>query len=76
MSAITDHNGKTSQGRIGAITGLVISGLLAFGPWLGYPEPSFDVLVLFVMGPGGLALWQKLGASEERLKVKPPPVAK
>lgn len=65
MSAITDHTGKTSQGRVAALSGLVIAGALAFGPWLGKPAPGFDVLMLFVLGPGGYALWQKLGAPME-----------
>ena len=66
MNAITDHHGKTSQGRVAALVGLAIAGGLATAPLWGGPAPSFDVLALFVMGPGGLSLWQKLGSPAER----------
>ena len=75
-STVCDHHGKVSQGRVAALVGLAIAGALAFGPWLGYPAPEFDVLLLFILGPSGLALWQKLGATQEHAQPvldKPPP---
>ena len=65
-AAVTDHHGKTSQGRVAAVAGLAVAGTLALAPLWGGPAPEFDVLVLFTIGPGGLALWQKLGASQEQ----------
>ena len=61
MRLIQDHAGKTSQGRVCALVGLAIAGGLAFTS-----DASFDVLALFVLGPSGLMLWQKLGAPRER----------
>ena len=66
MNALTDHSGKTSQGRVAALVGLAIAGALALGPWWGRPSPEFDVLALFVLGPAGALLWQKLQAPAER----------
>ena len=44
----------------------LISGAAAtFGT--AYAAPAgFDTLVLFILGPGGLTLWQKLGAQGEK----------
>ena len=67
MNATTDHQGKTSQARVCALAGILIAGALALAPWWGRPAPEFDVLALFVLGPGGLALWQKVQASQEKM---------
>ena len=62
MNAIQDHKGNTSSARIAALAGLAIAGGLAFA----VPETDFDVIALFILGPGGLSLWQKLQAAQEQ----------
>ena len=59
-----DHSGKPSQGRLCAILGLLIAGVLAF--WVE-PMPSFEVLAVFVFGPSGAVLWQKVQAPSEHV---------
>ena len=61
MNAITDHTARPAKGRIAALAGLAIAGGLA---WF-QPGVEFDVLALFVLGPGGLVLWQKLQSPRE-----------
>ena len=60
-TVIRDHKGKISQGRVSALLGLLIAGYLA----INGSDVGFDVLALFVLGPSGLTLWQKIGAPQE-----------
>lgn len=62
MQVFSDHTGKTSQARVSALVGLAIAGGLAFTQ----PGIDWEVLALFVGGPGGFALWQKAVAPMER----------
>ena len=62
----TDHAGKTSQGRIAAIAGTVTACALAAAPLWGGPEPQMDVLLVLLGVPGGLMLWQKVQAPQEK----------
>lgn len=66
MNAITDHTGKTSQGRITALLGTGTACTLALAPLWGGPPPDLQLVLTLLGVPGGFALWQKMGAPKER----------
>ena len=54
-----DHAGKASQGRVSALIGIGVASVLGLAPLWGGPDPSIEVLLVFIGGPSGLCLWQK-----------------
>ena len=44
----------------------MVGAALALAPLWGGPEPSFQILILFIVGPSGLKVWQSIAAPAER----------
>lgn len=70
LDLFKDHKGKISQGRVSALAGMGIAGGLATAPLWGGPDPSIEMVVAFIVGPGGMALWQKGTAEKPREQEK------
>ena len=65
-SIFRDHSGKPSQGRIAALAGTATGCALALAPLWGGPQPTLEILMVVMGGPGALALWQKIQAPTEK----------
>ena len=65
MSCTSDHTGKRSQGRLSALMGGVTACVLCVAPLWGGPTPQMEIVLVLMGVPGGLAVWQKVGASKE-----------
>ena len=64
MSLLRDHKGKASSTRFSAFFGMFVAATLALAPLWGGPEPSMETLVIFIIGPGGLKVWQSVSGND------------
>ena len=66
LECCKDHSGKWSQARISAVMATSAGIALALAPQWGGEQTDLQFILALVLGPGGLALWQKLkGAKGE-----------
>ena len=71
LNCCEDHAGKLSQSRIAALGGAAAACALATAPLWGGPDPSMELVLVLFVGPGGLALWQKLRGARGEVKTEP-----
>ena len=64
MSLLRDHQGKASSTRFAAFFGMVIAAILATAPLWGGPPASIETLAIFIVGPGGLKVWQSVSGKD------------